>query len=776
MTILVNGQDYSAVLASTPALAIVRTLNKPSQCNFCVELAASALPVPLRNQQVQVTADAGTVLFTGYLVSDAVQELLGENTAGAVYRTHLAAWSEDYALDRQPLPWINGGIAQGAGTVLAAMTARLSAQGISTAALTAGATIGTFVPEQGAPWSNNAGAIAALARAAYRVHDGVLSLTPVGTVTHTLDGSQLQPSSVAFKSNRVLANDVTLSGAEEPGSYTLELFQGDGATTEFDLTRTQFAVKNKTLIDDGFVASAINLQTWQVSDPGSHLSLGAGGLAISGGTGSDGQTTLCAIDPIELGGSLVIEAGSVSMAAGSDGILCGLYSGIVNLGDCFAGFRVRSSDGALLLVAVVNGAEVGTIYSMAAEHGYLLRIRLHFPELVRSLATYYSAGASGVLARGGGLTDSACSIEFELQDSAAAPDAPPNVLYDGAIASTPGTAIFGAVNSADLQGSVGYFSLTRPATAWVTSVPAGGVERTRRIGLAAEGAECKVSGGKLTFYTAATPAAGELIKLRYRTSQRSVARLADTASQASESANQPADGVPGVAQWAGRVEKPAARCSADCEAAAQAVLDFSVSRDAAWEARAEGVNLHQQSAGDVWPGDLATLALPFAGPGAPAALLIRTVTIRDGAAQPELLNYQLGLANEWADCLSMTLHDVPAADALLPQLPATAANAVAANLPQTDVTALTSSTLTVALNATAPTGGGFEVRRQDAGFGNGTQPGLSSQGLVVRSSVATFTLPRAAEREQFFVRAYDGSTPPLYSRVSAAILTDVPLG
>ena len=34
----------------------------------------------------------------------------------------------------------------------------------------------------------------------------------------------------------------------------------------------------------------------------------------------------------------------------------------------------------------------------------------------------------------------------------------------------------------------------------------------------------------------------------------------------------------------------------------------------------------------------------------------------------------------------------------------------------------------------------------------------------------------AAEREQFFIRMYDGSTPPLYSRVSAAIFTNVPVG
>jgi hypothetical protein len=780
MKVLLNGQDYSSVLSAAPPLSIVRTLNKPSQCNLALQLGASALPMPQRNQSLAISADNGTVLFTGYIVSDPVQELAGQSMSGPEYLTHCSAWSEEYALDRQPLPWINqpnasGGVAQGAGTMLAAITARLSSQGIA-ATVAAGATVGCYHPRPGTTWSQCAGDLAAASRSAYRVHDAVLSLTPVGTVQHSLDSGTLVASSIEFKSTRVLANDVTLSGAEEPDCYALELFQGDGATTVFDLTRTQFAVRGKTLLDDSFTASALNLQTWQVTDPGSHLSLGSGGLAISGGTGSDGQTTLSAIDPVELGGTIVLEAGNVQFAAGSTGIVCGLYSGIVNLADCFAGFRVRSSNGALLLVPVVNGVETGTVFTMAPDHAYTVRIRLHSPELIRSLATYYSLGSEGVLARGGGLVGSACSVEFELQDSASAPDTPATVLYDGAIGVTPATATFCAVNSTDLQGITGYFSVTRPTTAWVTSIPPGGTERTRRIGIAADGAECKVSSGKLTFYTAATPVAGELIKLRYRTSQRAVARLASASSQQQESANQPANGVPGIAQWAGRVEKPVARCSADCEAAAQAVLDFATNTDAAWEARAAGANLHQQSTGDVWPGDVVSIAAPYAGSTAPAELMVRTVTIRNGNALPELLEYSLGLANEWADCLSMTLHDTPALDAVLPQQPAVAANAVAANLPLADVTALTETSIALNLNATPPTGGGFEVRRQDAAFGNGTQPGVSLQGLVVRSPVASFTLPRAAQQEQFFVRMYDGSTPPLYSRVSAAIFTDVPLG
>ena len=784
MKLLVNNQDYSAALVNEPALTIERRLNKPQQCSFCVDCDDSGLPFPLRNQTVAVTANDGAVLFNGYVVTDPVLEYAGQTVTGPRYRVHLAAWSEEYALDRQPLPWMRGGVNQSAGTMLTVMTSRLSAQGISTTGVAAGPTVGQFQPDAVSSWSANAGALAASARMAYRVSAGAMALTPVGTVTHSLNGATLRPSSLQLSSTRALANDVTVSGAEEPGELALELFEGDGATTVFDLTRPGFSVKGEKIVDEGFTLSVLNPQVWQINDPGSNLAIGSNGLAIAGGTGTDGQTTLCAIDPVELGGSIVVEAGNVMLAVNSAGLLGGLYNGLVNLGNCFAGFRVRTSGGALLLVAVVDGSEVGTIYTLTPSHLYTLRIRLHFPELVRSLATYYSVGTGGVVARGGGLVSSPGAIEFELQDSASAPNTPATVLYDGTVASTPATATFAAVNSIALVGSVGYFTVKRPSTAWVTSIPPMALERTRRVGLAAEGAECKVTvvtgdtPGKLTFYAAAVPAAGELIKVRYRTSQRSVARLASVASQTLEGAGQPANGIPGVAQWTGKVEKPEARCSADCEAAAAAVLDFSTSRAAAWEAAVTGPNLHQQSSGDVWPGDVVSLAAPFASSSdaaLAATFIVRSVKITNAPGKPEQLDYALGLANEWADGLSLTLNDTVAADAVLPAQPAPAVNAVSANLQAVDVTALTSTALTVTMNATAPTGGGFEVRRQDTNFGNGVAPNQAQQGLVVRSSVATFSLPRAAELEQFFVRMYDGSIPPLYSRVSAAIFTNVPL-
>ena len=70
-----------------------------------------------------------------------------------------------------------------------------------------------------------------------------------------------------------------------------------------------------------------------------------------------------------------------------------------------------------------------------------------------------------------------------------------------------------------------------------------------------------------------------------------------------------------------------------------------------------------------------------------------------------------------------------------------------------------------------PTGGGFEVRRRDGGFGMGV-----SQDLVLRSPVRGFSIPREAQIEQYYVRMYDGATPPVYSRFSSAVFTDIPVG
>ena len=69
-----------------------------------------------------------------------------------------------------------------------------------------------------------------------------------------------------------------------------------------------------------------------------------------------------------------------------------------------------------------------------------------------------------------------------------------------------------------------------------------------------------------------------------------------------------------------------------------------------------------------------------------------------------------------------------------------------------------------------PAGGGFEVRRRDWDFGLGVD-----QDLVLRSPVRNFSIPREGQVEQYYVRMYDGSAPPVYSRFSSAVFTNLPV-
>ncbi|HEX4577917.1 MAG TPA: hypothetical protein VH117_11250 [Edaphobacter sp.] len=93
-----------------------------------------------------------------------------------------------------------------------------------------------------------------------------------------------------------------------------------------------------------------------------------------------------------------------------------------------------------------------------------------------------------------------------------------------------------------------------------------------------------------------------------------------------------------------------------------------------------------------------------------------------------------------------------------------------ANLQQLQVVSATGTALQVDAGMAPPAGGGFEVRRRDGNFG----PGVD-QDLVLRSPVRSFSIPREGQVEHYYVRMYDGSTPPLYSRFSSAVFTDLPV-
>lgn len=780
--------DYSeAVCVASPGitgLTVERKLNQPSTLRATLALSGSTLAMPARQARVRVLSVTGTVVFTGYVVTEPQALYAGADSTGAVYRLALAAVSDEWLLDKQSAGAPIGPALTASGvTVVQSLTNRIDPSGFVITGVTSLRPVGVVEASDTPMWSSNVGTVGNATYANYRVLDGAVSFSANGNTSHTFaenDGS-LAVAGLRTGAVRELANDVTVSGAIEPAAYWTELFAGDGTSTVFELTGEPAAINagRARLIAENFLGIAIDQNRWSIADPGSHLGLGAGGFTFNGGNGLDGQTTLTANDALELGGTIVLELKGVILAVSSAGVLAGLYAGTTLRANCLAGFSVKQSGGATVVTPMVNGVEAGSALTIVSGHVYTLRMRLMSRETVRVKQQYYAMVAGQVQTFGGGLINSPLSLVFEVRDEGASSNTPVTILYDGVLSTSPATVSVVAVNSVQLFGSVSEINLSKSGTAWVRSTPAAtGITQTRSVGVAGEGVDCKVTGsvtGTVTFFAGRQPQAGELITATYRARRRAIARVADPASIAREAAG----GGVGTARWVGHVTSPPARSAEDCEAAAMAVLAFATSRGAATAGRCVAVN---PAGPDIWPGDVLTLTAN----GSTVSSVVRQVTVESHGAGllpgSEALTYTIAFANEWAEGLGLKLTEHLAADAQLPSpalklasdAPVSLASHVLANLQSLAVIGTSGSGSTAALNVDAginpPAGGGFEVRRRDSGFGSG------SADLVLRSPVRGFSIPRGDVEESFFVRMYDGSSPPLYSRESAAIVTHLPLG
>jgi hypothetical protein len=362
----------------------------PTLAQLQLDCASSGLEVPATNAFVVITADNGTFLFTGYLPSAAEPVFAGYGSTGPRYRVVVSALSDDWLLNRDAVPQTSPLLGQTAGEMVGILTNRVNPSLVQMNGLEDVGTIGFFEPVPSLPWSENVAALANQARAAYRVLNGQLTLAPVGSTVHALDDTigSLDFSAPSTTEVKQVVNDVTITGLSEPLQYVTELFEGDGATVLFQLQREPYRVTRPILLNEEFAASTLNTSIWNVDDSGGYLRVGGGGLALDGGAGTDGTTTLTAIDPVELGGEIVIEAGFVQLNSGSDGVLCGLYSGAIGLANCVAGYRVRTTGSNTILVPLVEGNEVGTAFTLQAGHSYILRIHVHSSELQRMLNSY----------------------------------------------------------------------------------------------------------------------------------------------------------------------------------------------------------------------------------------------------------------------------------------------------------------------------------------------------------------------------------------------------
>src|SRR5207237_2678340 len=90
---------------------------------------------------------------------------------------------------------------------------------------------------------------------------------------------------------------------------------------------------------------------------------------------------------------------------------------------------------------------------------------------------------------------------------------------------------------------------------------------------------------------------------------------------------------------------------------------------------------------------------------------------------------------------------------------ATTGTTLIADLPAAEITNASSTTVDIDSGTAPSAGGGIEVRRSDRNWGL-----ADDRDLVGRFTTQTFTVTRLTRSVDFFLRQYDNSSPPKYSR------------
>ena len=547
------------------------------------------------------------------------------------------------------------------------------------------------------------------------------------------------------------------------------IFAGDGLTEKFYLSQTPFTKTSKTLFDEEYNEPTLDPTRWSVTDPSGAVSVVNGDLQIAGGNGQDGQTIVTFVEQIELGGALVLQHGDVMFNAPSNGVLGGLYPSVVSIAGCLAGFQITPNGSQSNIQALLSGAPAGSPVTTVSGHHYVLTTRLYSLEMFRLQQRFHSSLHPAGSAYGGTAISADVRVVLELHDidpaNPATQVAPATVLCDAVISGAPGFCIYALVNAADLQCSIAFTEYIQAVDTEVRSALPGQSYVTMLVGTLSEGAQCKTTSSELEFFSSYVPATNQLIQVQYRGRGRALARVTNPASITAH-----ARGIDNGLHGAVRhVKQPLARTAADCEFAALAILDDSI--EAAWRGEYDTwSDFLPGAAQDIFPGDALNLNVPSRAAAFSAIVREVNITLQDLAAEHS--RYKIKFANDAAQPLAF---EFEAAKITTPLDPTEQTNTQVgtfylANLTAAAITQVTSTTVNIDVGITPPAGGGFEVRWSDEGW----EP-ANNRNLIGRFATQTFTLPRLARVQDYFLQQYNGSVPPQYSRYSAALHVDFPL-
>ncbi len=767
-------QDYTASLDGSKLPKVERKLNQPAELQFSLLANSPGFVIPAMGARVTLGKTNGSDVFTGYVIAAPQYEYLGWGEQGPVYRYNVAAQSDEVLLDQKALPNRSPFVDRSAGNALRQLAQDLLPGLFNVSAVQNLDPLASYEVNPQKSFSFHAAEIAVASRAVFRSMNGALIFAPLGAAVYALNESDanFSPAGLCLNSPNLLVNDVTVIGQDKPQALVRDYFVGDGLSLKFYLSQKPFAQPKPALIDEEYLGPGLDATTWVESDPLSAVSVVAQTLLIAGGTGIDGQTTVSFIEEIELGGALELQHGDVTFTAASQGVLGGLYPGAISVGGCLAGFQISSSGVGSAIQALINGSLSGPVITTTPGHLYCFTTYLYSMEVYRSGETYYSSLHPAGSGWGGAAVAADVRFVLEVQDidpnNPATLVAPATVLYDNVIPSAPGFCTYALVNVVSMQCRIAYTYVAHISLAEVRMALPSANYVTQLVGSLSDGAACEItSDPSLDFYPQYVPALNQLIVVSYRGSGRAVAQVENEASVTSLQKGAD-DGTRGAVRM---MKNPGARTDIDCENAALAILDDAT--NPAWSGTYETwSDFLPGAAADIFPGDAITLNVPSRK--ASFTAIVREVGIEVADPANDRGFYTIGFANDLASPLAIeyvtstttiALQDVP------PLLQTTQVGAYyQVDLTEAQITAVSSTTVEVDAGITPGTGCGIEVRENDYGWGQ-----ANDRNLLGRFNTQTFTLARLARTQNYFLRLYDGSSPPKYSRYSAALHVDYPL-
>jgi len=239
-----------------------------------------------------------------------------------------------------------------------------------------------------------------------------------------------------------------------------------------------------------------------------------------------------------------------------------------------------------------------------------------------------------------------------------------------------------------------------------------------------------------------------------------LARVVDAGSIAAN-AKPGDDGVRGAVY---NVLQPSARTSVDCESAALAILDDGTQQ--AWKGEYECWSDLMPGGANADPVPGEALSVLAASRNANFNAIIHAVEIEVIDASEDRRRYKISFANESAESNGFQFAQGVLRELIDPVVPGTS---YIENIPDAEITAISSTTADINAGLAPPVGGGIEVRRSDSGWNPDTD-----YNLVGRFTSQTFTVPRLARVQTYYLRQYDGSSPRRYSRYSTVLYIDYP--